>query len=387
MLKAELTCKGEFVIMKDTTKYIGLDVSKETIAVAVADEGREAPRFWGTIRNTNEAVQKLMKQLGNSESLQVCYEAGPTGYPLHRWLTVLGISCTVVAPSLTPQRPGDRVKTDRRDAIRLAQLFRSGELTGIYVPTEEDEALRDLVRARESVKEDQHRARQRLGKFLLRHNIFPPQKLRRWTVKYMTWLQSLSFTSSSLKLVMQENLQQLNEIAERLKRLEAAIHDEATEGKHAPLIKALQCLRGVAEITATTLVSEVCMFGRFMKAKAFMGYTGLVPSERSSGETRWQGKTTKTGNTHVRRVLVEAAWSYRYQPALKGELKKRQEGRSAEIQAMAWKAQHRLHKKYQKMLSRGKPSGKAMVGIARELSGFVWAIACQIENEQNRTVV
>jgi transposase len=372
--------------MKDTTKYVGLDVSKETIAVAVADEGREVPRFWGTICNTNEAIRKLVKQLGgDTKTIQVCYEAGPTGYPIYRLLMILGISCTVIAPSLIPKRTGDRVKTDRRDAIRLAQLFRSGELTGIYVPTEEDEALRDLVRARESAKEDQQRIRQKLGKFLLRHNLFPPHKMTKWTLKYRAWLESIHFKSSSLNLVLQENMHQLDEIAERLKRFETAMHQEAIEGRHAPVIKALQSLRGVAELTAITLASEVCSFERFVIAKAFMGYTGLVPSERSSGESRWQGKMTKTGNAHLRRVLVEAAWSYRYKPALKGDLKKRQEGQTPSIQAISWKAQHRLHQKYQKMVGRGKPSGKSIVAVARELSGFVWAIACKIESEQKVT--
>ena len=365
--------------MKDNTKYVGLDVSKEKIAVAIADEGREAPRYWGIILNTPEAIKKLMKQLGEPDQLKVCYEAGPTGYPLYRLLLSLGIECTVVAPSLIPKKPGERVKTDRRDAIRLSQLFRAGELTSIYVPTEDDEALRDLVRAREDSKEDQLRARHRLTKFLLRYDFNPPAGTKKWTQGYRDWLDVLKFSRAALSTVFQEYLHHLDEIEERIKRIEAEIHIQATESVNAPLIQALQTLRGVAEITATSLVAEIGSFTRFGGARQMMAYTGLVPSEHSSGETRHQGKITKTGNTHVRRLLIEAAWSYRYKPALKGEIRKRQEGQSPEIKAIAWKAQDRLHRKYYRLIGRGKPSGKVIAAIARELAGFVWAIACKAE--------
>jgi transposase len=366
--------------MKDITKYVGLDVSKEKIAVAIADEGREAPRYWGMIPHTAEAVKKLMNQLGKPEQLQVCYEAGPTGYGLYRLLLALGIECTVVAPSLIPKKAGDRVKTDRRDAIRLAQLFRSAELTSIYVPTEEDEALRDLVRAREDAKEDQLRARHRLTKFLLRHDLNPPQGIRKWTVKYRDWLNSLNFENSAMRTVFQEYLHHLDEIEQRLKRIETEIHTQATESVHAPVIQALQTLRGVAEITATGLLAEIGSFSRFSHPRQLMGYTGLVPSEYSSGESRRQGAITKTGNAHIRRLLVEASWSYRYKPALKGNLLKRQKGQPPQVQAIAWKAQDRLHRKYSRLMGRGKPSGKVVVAIARELSGFIWAIARQVES-------
>jgi len=365
--------------MKDITKYVGLDVSKEKIAVAIAEEGREAPRFWGTIHNAPEAIKKLMNQLGKPGQLKVCYEAGPTGYGLYRQLLSIGIECTVVAPSLIPKKPGERVKTDRRDAIRLAQLFRAGELTSIYVPSEEDEALRDLVRAREDAKEDHLRARHRLTKFLLRYDINPPKGIRKWTAKYRAWLNSLDFKQDTLRTVFREYLHHLDEIEQRINRLEAEIHTQATQSVKAPVIQALQTLRGVAEITATSLVAEIGSFSRFAEAPLLMGYTGLVPSEYSSGETRRQGKITKSGNRHVRRLLIEAAWSYRYKPALKGEIRKRQKGQPAQIQAIAWKAQERLHRKYYRLVGRGKPSGKAIAAIARELAGFVWAVACEIE--------
>jgi transposase len=365
--------------MKDTIKYVGLDVSKEKIAVAIAEEGREAPRYYGMIPHSLEAIRKLVEKLGDKKQIKVCYEAGPTGYPLYRFFLSLGIECFVIAPSLIPSKPGERIKTDRRDAVRLAQLFRAGELTSIYVPTEDDEALRDLVRAREDAKEDELRVKHRLTKFLLRHNIKPPTDVRKWTLKYRDWLNKLKFTRSTSSIVFQEYYYQLQEIEQRIKRLEKEIDIQATEGLHAPVIQALQSLRGVATITATSLVAEIGSFKRFTSAKQFMSYVGLIPSEYSSGESRRQGKITKTGNKHVRRLLIEAAWSYRYQPAVKGELKRRQEGQSAVVQAISWKAQNRLHKKYFRLLSRGKESGKAVTAVARELAGFIWAVTQEIE--------
>jgi transposase len=365
--------------MKDTIKYVGLDVSKDKIAVSVAEEGREEPRYLGMIPHTTEAVRKLMKKLGNSENLRVCYEAGPTGYPLYRLLLTLDIHCEVIAPSLIPQRPGERIKTDRRDSIRLAQLYRAGELTSIYVPTPEDEALRDLVRCREDAKEDQLRAKHRLSKFLLRNNIQPPSGVNKWTIKYYRWLDTVKFESTNLRLVFQEYYHQIKEIEQRILRLEEEIRLQATEGVQAPAIQALQTLRGVALVTATSIVAEIGSFKRFATPKQFMAYVGLIPSEHSSGVSRKQGQITKTGNRHVRRLLVESAWSYRYQPSVKGELKRRQSGQSPAIQAISWKAQNRLHKKYFRLLSRGKESGKAITAVARELAGFIWAITQELE--------
>lgn len=366
--------------MKDTTKYVGLDVSKEKIAVA--NEGRDEPRYFGMIVNSPEAIRKLMKKLGAVKKLKVCYEAGPTGYGLYRLLLSLGVECEVIAPSLIPQKPGDRVKTDRRDAIRLAQLYRAGELTSIYVPTEEDEALRDLVRAREDAKEDELRAKQRLTKFLLRHELHPPKGVNRWTFNYYQWLDSLSFAYCTSRMVFEEYRHYLLEIQQRVARLEKEIQAQAEEGYHAPMIQALQTLRGVAVITATALVAEIGSFRRFNTAKQFMSYVGLVPSEYSSGESRRQGRITKTGNRHVRWLLVESAWSYRYQPAVKGQLKKRQENQPAPVTAISWKAQNRLNNRYYRFLSKGKVPGKAITAIARELAGFVWAIAQEVEKDR-----
>lgn len=243
--------------MSHSTKYIGLDVSKSKIAVAIAEEGRGEPRYWGTISHTKEAVRKLMQQLRKSEEvvLEVCYEAGPTGYVLYRWLLELDVSCTIVAPSMIPKRPGDRVKTDKRDALRLAQLFRAGELTSVYVPTPEDEALRDLVRAREDAKEDFNRHKQRLGKFLLRNQLADPKGSKAWTHAYEEWLDTLRFTDDCQRLTFQEYRQSIREAQERIKRYEKEIEKQAETHAQAPLIQALQALRGVKVLSATTLVS------------------------------------------------------------------------------------------------------------------------------------
>lgn len=366
--------------MKDTIKYVGLDVSKEKIAVAIAEEGREEPRYWGLIAHTSDAVRKVMKKLGSPETLRVCYEAGPTGYPLYRLFLALGIHCEVVAPSLIPKRPGERVKTDRRDSVRLAQLYRAGELTSIYVPTPEDEALRDLVRCREDAKEDELRARHRLTKFLLRHDIKPPSGVNKWTVRYYSWLDALKFENPSLRITFQEYYHHLKELKERLRRLEEEISINATEGAHAPKIQALQSLRGVALITATSIVAEIGSFKRFATPRQFMAYVGLIPSEYSSGESRKQGNITKTGNRHVRRLLVESAWSYRHRPSVQGQLERRLKGQSPTIQAISWKAQNRLHKKYYRLLSKGKEKGKTVTAIARELAGFIWAVMQEVED-------
>lgn len=366
--------------MKDNTKYVGLDVSKEKIAVAIADEGRGEPRYYGMISNTPDEIRKLVKKLGNPENLKVCYEAGPTGYPLYRLFLSMGIDCDVIAPGLTPQKPGDRVKTDKRDAIRLAQLFRAGELTSVYVPTEEDEALRDLVRAREDSKEDELRIKHRITKLLLRYEIRPPEKVgRNWSSRYREWIYTVKFNYSPLRIAFQEYLQSLQEVEQRIKRLEEEIQVQSTEGAHAPLIQAFQCLRGVATISATSLVAEVGSFRRFRTPTQLMAYLGLVPSESSSGGIRKQGRITKTGNIHARRILIESAWSYRYQPAVRDRLKRRQEGQLGSIQAISWKAQQRLHKKYFRLLSRGKSSNTAITAVARELAGFIWAIAQEVE--------
>ena len=369
--------------MNHSTKFVGLDVSKETITVAVAD-GSQAPRYLGGIANTSEAVRKLIKRLGRPEELVACYEAGPTGYGLYRQLSQLGVPCVVVAPSLTPVRPGDHVKTDRRDALRLAQLLRAGELTPVWVPGEEDEALRDLVRARESAKRDLRRARQEITSFLLRHGIEAPKGIRRWSKMFVRWLDTVSFTHRPTQVAFQEYLRAVHEASGRVERLKAEIHAVATESDRAPVIQALQALKGVREITAVTVVAEVGEFSRFRSPAQLMAYSGTVPREFSSGARVRRTGITKTGNAHLRFVLGEAAWAYRYKPAVKAHLRVRQQGLDPEITAIALKAQERLHRKYWRLIGRGKPSGVAATAVARELLGFMWAIACSVEGQRRR---
>jgi transposase len=295
----------------------------------------------------------------------------------------MNIACTVVAPSLIPTKPGEHIKTDRRDAERLAQLFRAGELTAVYVPSRDDEALRDLVRTRVDAREDHHRSRQRLIHFLLRHQIYPPATIiRRWTKTYRTWLGGLSFDRMPEQIAFQEYLHAIRECEERIKRIEGGIAEQAMAGPHAVVIQALQTLRGVALLSAATLVAEIGSFMRFRSPAQLMAYIGLVPREYSSGQTVKRGRMTKAGNSHLRRTLIESAWSYRHRPAIKYELEKRQENQSAEVQAISWKAQNRLHLKYRKLVLKGKHKNIAIGAVARELVGFVWAIACQMEKQQ-----
>lgn len=367
--------------MQSTTKYIGLDVSKEKIAVAIADEGRELPRYYGTIPHNPAALRKLIRELGPASSLSFCYEAGPTGYETYRWIQSMGASCVVIAPSLMPKRAGDRVKTDRRDAEQLARLFRAGELTAIYIPEREDEALRELVRARETAKEDAHRARQRLLKFLLRHQINAPDTLkRRWTKKYRVWLSQLTFDLPAMQITFTEMLHALEEVEQRIGRLDKALLEQSAVGAKASIIEVLQSLRGIGLLTAITIAAEMGSFARFRSPAQLMAYLGLVPREHSSGESTRRGSMTKTGNGRLRRSLMESAWSYRHRPAIKGDLAKRLDGLPAEVQLISWKAQERLHQKYRKLVfGKGKHKNVAIGAVARELTGFIWAVARTVE--------
>jgi len=367
--------------MNEATRFLGLDVHAETIAVALAEPGRGEVRSLGIIPNELTAVRKLIQKLGK-KNLRACYEAGPTGFALYWQLAELGIECEVIAPTLIPKKPGDRIKTDRRDALKLARCFRAGDLTAVWVPDQAHEALRDLVRAREAAKYDQHRARQRLSKFLLRTAKRPPSGTP-WTIKYVEWIRALRYEHVAQEATRIDYLAEVDHASERILRLEKAIDDAVKQAS--PTIQAvidgLQALRGVGKLSATTMAVEIGSFSRFTTAKQLMAYCGVVPSEQSSGNSRRQGAITKTGNAHVRRVLFESAWACRHRPNLGAKLKERQRTLSATTNEIALKAQHRLHRRYLALTARGKPSPKVLGAVGRELLGFIWAVAVQIEQE------
>jgi transposase len=366
--------------MEKDSRFVGLDVHAETIAVAVAEPGG-AVRSLGTIPNTPEAVRRLVKKLGPPQTLRVCYEAGPTGYVLYRQLTALGVPCAVIAPTLVPVKAGERVKTDRRDAEKLARSYRSGDLTPVWVPDADHEALRDLVRAREAAKKDQLRARHRLGKFLLRQGRRAPTGSKAWGVKHRAWVQTIRFAHPAQDATLLDYRTEIDHAAERIGRLERAIAT-AVETAPAPVravIAGLQALRGIAQLSAVSIVTEVGALSRFAKPRQLMGYSGAVASEHSSGPRTRRGGITKTGNAHLRRIVVEAAWAYRHRPAIGGTLRTRQAGVSEEVKALAWKAQHRLHGRYVRLLAKGKAPTQVVTAIGRELLGFIWAIGVHIE--------
>lgn len=354
--------------------FVGLDVHKETIAIAVADRGCAAPRSLGIIRNDLDELRKALRRLGSPAQLLVCYEAGACGYTIHRFLTRLKIKCVIVAPSLIPRKPGDRVKTDRRDALALARLLRSGDLTATWVPDPEHEALRDLVRAREDAVEDRLRAWHRLTKFLLRLGVNAPPGVHARSVRYRQWLDGLQFDDAAQGLVFVEYRHCIDELDQRVTRFEQQLTELAQRSPHAATIAALQAMRGIKLLTATTIVSEVGDLGRFASPRQLMAYAGLVPSEHSSGSRLRRGCITKSGNAHLRRVLVEAAWHARLAPRASEALRRRQDGVHRQVCTIAWKAQHRLYKRYRHLCARGKRPQQAAVAVARELLGFIWAV-------------
>lgn len=360
--------------MKECSKYVGLDVHKETIAVSVAEANGGEVRYLGEVVNTPEAIDKLVRQLRkNGAPLSFCYEAGPCGYGIHRQLTDLGWDCQVVAPSLIPKKAGDRVKTDRRDSMSLARLHRAGELTAVCVPGGLQEALRDLTRAREDMKHLQRQAKQRLLAFLLRHGKRYEGKSN-WTQAHFRWLETVKFEQPAQQIVMQEYIDTVIACGKRVGSLEQQIEQAAQASRVWPVIEALMALRGVSLLTAVTVVAEIGDLKRFAKASQLMAYLGLVPSEHSSGASTRRGAITKTGNGHVRRVLVEAAWTYRHAARKTAVVQRRAERTPEVIQDIAWSAQKRLCKKYRALEGKGKLKVQVCTAVARELAGFIWAI-------------
>ncbi len=364
--------------MRTSLRFVGLDVHKDSIAVAVAESGCGPAQLLETIAAEELLLLKLLDRLGPKSRLRVCYEAGPTGYGLARRLQEQGICCVVVAPSLVPTQTNRRIKTDRRDAVRLAHFLRSGDLVEVSIPEAQTEAMRDLERAREDAIQVERVARQQLDKFLLRHGRRWSEGSK-WTVKHWKWIQLQAFAEEASRRVLADYVYTLEQASARVKRLTVDLGDLVERWTLGPLVRALQALRGVDLVTAIVLAAEIGNFKRFRTPKQLMAYLGLVPSEHSSGGARRQGGITRTGNRHARWVLVEAAWNYRFRPGASRAIQARRQPVAAGVRAIAERAEQRLSRRFRRLIDRGKSSQKAVTAVARELVGFVWAIAHEDE--------
>jgi transposase len=360
--------------------YIGLDVHSQSIAIAVARAGREEPEFRCEIANKPKCVEKLIRHLTTEyagEVLLFCYEAGVCGYGLHRQIVKSGHDCHVVAPSKIPNKPGDRIKTDRRDACKLAHYLRSGDLTPVWIPGEEQESMRDLVRARADFKSQEQKARLQLNHFVLRHGHVWPTRKQRWNQTHYNWLESLKFPHDWQQIVLQEYIDAVKAASRRVADIMAEIERVLPQWSMAPVVYSLMSLRGVNTLTAVAIMAELGDITRFDSPTQLMSYVGLVPIVHASGSTKRMGRITRTGNSHVRRLLVESAWTYRFAARQTGHIKRKARNASDKAKATAWKAQKRLCGRYRSLMLAGKSSKVTAVAIARELLGFIWEIVCQ----------
>jgi transposase len=370
--------------VKNHSIFIGMDVHKNSIDIAIAEQGREGRvRHYGKIDGTLAALDKVVRKLVSKGSqLHFVYEAGPCGYQIYRHLSAQGLDCAVVAPSRIPKQSGNQIKNDRRDALMLARSHRSGDLTAVYVPRAEDEAIRDLTRAREDAKSDERKSKQRLLAFLLRSGIRYTGGSP-WSKAHMRWLSDIKMPHRSQQVVLQEYIDTVNQCKQRVERLTEQLQQILPEWQLFPIVQALQSMRGVSTIVAATTVAEVGDLKRFQTPSELMSYLGLVPSEHSSGQKTKRGSITKAGNGHVRRVLTEAAWSYHLPARVSRALLKRQEDLPEPVCEIAWKAQLRLCSRYRRLWNKGKAKQVVVTAIARELCGFMWAIANEIETPAN----
>lgn len=357
--------------MDKGTTYVALDDSKRKIVAGILRPGEASPEL-REIPNGAPHIQRLFRRLKRDAEVRACYEAGVSGYDLYRQLTALGVLCDVIAPALTPRRPGQRIKTDRRDAAKLVRLFRAGELTAIHVPDEAEEAVRDLLRCRDAVRRDVLRWRHRLLKLLARHGRVY-QAGRNWSQRHWRWIREQRFDLLALQRAFEATLFAIEQALARLAELDKEIEALAQQDPYREPVGWLRCFRGIDTLSAMILLAEIVDFQRFRHPRALMAYWGLVPSEYSSGDVQRRGALTKAGNTHARRVLVEAAWHYRHRPGLGRALALRTQGQPPEIVTQAWRAQQRLYRRYRHLIGHGKRPPVAVAAVARELVGFLWA--------------